>query len=200
MIKINLIGEGRRPTAVRKRRDMGVSLNRENLGNYMLIIGVVLGLLPLLGEWWLFTSRLKDRQQEVVVLEAEYEELKEIIAEVNAFKKKKAELEHKISTIKNLKQNQKGPVQVMDSVSKALPELAWLRRMEVKASQIVLKGQARNENAVAAFIDNLDKTENFKEPSLNQMRETRGGIYNFTITVGYTIKKPADDSAQAAGA
>ncbi|MCH9649871.1 MAG: PilN domain-containing protein [Deltaproteobacteria bacterium] len=200
MIKINLIGEGRRPTAVRKRRDLGASIKKENLGNYMFVAGLILGLLPLGAEWWVLKSREADKEAQAEVLKEEYDLLKPIIAQVNEFKKKKAVLTGKIETINNLKLNQKGPVQVMDRVSRALPELVWLNSMEVKAAQIILKGQARNENAVAAFIDNLDQVEEFQEPSLAHMRETRGGVYDFRITLGYNLVKPKAETTQAAGA
>ena len=197
MIKINLIGEGRRPAAVRKRRDISLNVNRENLGNYLLLVGLLVGLLALAGEWWYLRSDLAGKTAQIVDLEEEYRILKPIIDKVNRFKKKKSDLERKIEVIENLKLNQKGPVVVMDNVSRAVPERVWLRRMEIQAKVIKLSGQASNENVVATFIDNLDRYEEFSEPVLRHMRETGGGFYNFDIDVGYDLNptKPADAAA-----
>ncbi len=200
MVKINLIGEGRRPAAVRKRRDFSASFKKENLVNYMLVAGLVLGLLPLGGEWWWLKSGLERRQGEVKELTKEYDKLKPIIDEVESYKKQQSELERKIDVINELKVNQKGPVRVMDYVSRSVPELVWLTRMEVKARTLRVVGNARNENAVATLIDNLDQYEEFQEPVLRHMRETRGGLYSFEINLNYSLKKPQPaETSQAAG-
>jgi len=199
MIKINLIGEGRRPAAVRKRRDISLNVNRENLGNYLLVVGLVLGLLALGGEWWFLKNKLSTKQAKVVELEEEYRLLKPIIDKVNRFKQQKADLERKIEVIENLKLNQKGPVVVMDNISRAVPERVWLRKMQIQAKVIKLGGQASNENVVATFIDNLDRYEEFSEPVLRHMRETSGGFYNFDIDVGYDLNPKKPEEAEAAG-
>ncbi|MCB1056185.1 MAG: PilN domain-containing protein [Acidobacteria bacterium] len=198
MIKINLIGESKRPAAVRKRRPVTPGVSRENLANWLLVAGLLLGLLPTLGEWLLLRSTLASRKAEVKVLQKEYDELKPIIDEVEAFEARNAELERKIGVIQDLKAQQYGPVRVMDQVSRALPELAWLSRMDVDRSTIRLVGQASNENAVANFIENLDRVDGFQEPSLQHMRETRGGYYNFEIRVRYSLPKQggADGAAE----
>lgn len=197
MIKINLIGESKRPAAVRKRRPLSAGVSRENLGNWLLVAGLLLGLLPTLGEWLLLRSTLSDRKEQAKVLKAEYDELKPIIDEVEAFEARNAELERKIDVIQDLKLKQYGPVRVMDQVSRALPELIWLSRMDVDRSTIRIVGQASNENAVANFIENLDGVEDFQEPSLQHMRETSGGSYNFEIRVGYSLRRQA--AADGAG-
>lgn len=200
MVKINLIGEGRRPAAVRKRRDLSASFKRENLANYLLLAGLILGLLPLGLEWWWLKSGLEHRKAQVEELKAEYAVLKPIIDEVNAYKKQQTELERKIEVINDLKLSQKGPVKVMDYVSRSVPELVWLSRMEVKAKTLRLTGSARNENAVATLIDNLDQYDEFQEPVLRHMRETRGGLYSFEINLNYSLKSSLSaDSDQAAG-
>ena len=70
----------------------------------------------------------------------EYDRLKPIIAEVEAFKKKNAELKHKIEVIEQLKANQYGPVRVMDEVSKALPDLLWLTNMSLAGERAHASG------------------------------------------------------------
>lgn len=196
MIKINLIGESKRPAAVRKRKPLAASVNRENAAPLLLVVGLVFGLLLLGVEWWVLRNTLENRQEEASVLQDEYEVLKPIIDEVNAFEAKNDELERKIAVIQDLKLNQAGPVRVMDHVSRALPELVWLSRMDVNRNTIRLVGSATNENAVANFIENLDRVEEFQEPSLNHMREARGGYYSFDIRVGYQLK-PNENAAGA---
>jgi type IV pilus assembly protein PilN len=122
------------------------------------------------------------------------ESLKQVIKEVEDYKIKKAELERKIDVINGLKANQRGPVQIMDQVSRALPELLWLDNLDVTASTISIKGEAFNMSAVANFIDNLDKVDEFAEPILNDATQvaskgSRLELYNFKINLGYSFKK-----------
>lgn len=187
MIRINLLSEGRRPAAVRKTR--GVSLGERDWTNLSMIGAIVLGVLITLGYWWHLRQVRAGVQEEVAVAEAEVERLRPILAEVEEFKAKQADLERKIEVITDLKNQQRGPVRVMDAVSRGLPELLWLDRMEVKQSQIQLTGRAFNVNAVSNFIENLDKVPEFQEPRL-RITEESGDVYQFTILVEYSLEAP----------
>lgn len=187
MIRINLLSEGRRPAAVRKTR--GVSLGERDWTNLSMIGAIVLGVLITLGYWWHLRQVSAGVQEEVAVAEAEVERLRPILAEVEEFKAKQADLERKIEVITDLKNQQRGPVRVMDAVSRGLPELLWLDRMEVKQSQIQLTGRAFNVNAVSNFIENLDKVPEFQEPRL-RITEESGDVYQFTILVEYSLEAP----------
>lgn len=186
MIRINLLSEGRRPAAVRKTR---VGMEDRDWTHISLVAMVLVGILATLGYWWYLHGVREEVREEVATAEAEVERLRPILAEVEEFKQKQADLERKIEVITNLKNQQRGPVRVMDAVSRGLPELLWLDRMEVKATQIQLTGRAFNVNAVSNFIESLDKVPEFKEPQLRRVNES-GEVYQFTITVEYSLASP----------
>lgn len=198
MIKINLLSEGKRPAAVRKKS--AAKLEGQDIGQYMLLAGIVIGLLALAGAWWLQSQKTADKQQEVAAAQREVDQLASVIKEVEDYKAKKAELERKIGIINDLKANQRGPVRVMDYISRALPELLWLDSMSMKPDSISVEGRAFNTNAVANFIDNLDKVPEFDEPTLKTTDLQPGGIYKFRIDFSYSFsgkKKEAEASATA---
>lgn len=203
MIKINLLAEGKRPAAVRRTKPASL-LEGENIAAWALLLGVLLiGLLPTGAWWWLKKSVVAGNEQEIAVAQREVDELEAIIREVEEYKAKQTELQRKIDVINQLRLNQSGPVQIMDAVSRALPELLWLDRMEMNANSIRINGRAFNANAVASFIDNLDKVPEFKEPILQDMREA-GPVYNYSIVFNYSYAVSAhegtgDAAAQAAG-
>jgi type IV pilus assembly protein PilN len=200
VIRINLLSEGKRPAAVRRTKPTSF-LEGENVAVWLLLAGfVIIGLLPSAGWWWVKKSVIAANEEEIAAAQREVDELEAIIREVEEYKAKQAELQRKIDVINQLRLNQRGPVQVMDAISRALPELLWLDRMEMNANSIHLAGRAFNPNAVASFIDNLDKVPEFKEPVLQDMQE-RGPVYNYSIVFNYTVSQPegADDTAQAAG-
>jgi type IV pilus assembly protein PilN len=194
MIKINLLAEGKRPVATRKSK-LQLGGGGQDLGNLLLVAGLIVGLLAA-GGWYLWVNaKLKQKVEEVAAAQREVEELAQVIKEVEDYKLKKADLERKIDVINGLKANQRGPVQIMDQVSRALPELLWLSNMDVAAATINIRGTAFNMSAVANFIDNLDKVEEFAEPILNDATQvtTRGAraeTYNFRINLGYSFVKP----------
>jgi type IV pilus assembly protein PilN len=196
MIKINLLSEGKRPAAVRKARTVG--LQGADIGQWLLVAGVLLGVLVAVGRWYLLKQELEAKVQEVAQAQKEVDELQEVIKQVDEFKHKKAELERKIKVINDLKLNQRGPVRVMDYISRALPELLWLDHMRMNASSIEVEGRAFNTNAVAAFMENLDKVPEFKEPTLKDTQVQALGVYHYVIDFDYTFAPPAAKGAAAA--
>lgn len=133
---------------------------------------------------WLFWSRLRAKEAEIVAADREIAELKPIIEEVQQFKAKKQELEQKISTINELKANQRGPVHIMDEVSKALPELLWLRKLDMNATLVKINGLAFSYNALAAFLENLSRVPEFQEPELTDSKRD-GDTYTFSLQFAY---------------
>ena len=199
MIKINLLSEGKRPTAVRRTRPASF-LESENIALWALIAGLLLvGALPAAAWWWATDRQVTANDARIAEQQREVEELAAIIAEVEEFKAKKAELEHRIEVIEQLRRNQKGPVQAMDQISRALPELLWLDRMEMRGGNISLAGRAFNSNAVAGFLENLDRVPEFQEPTLRDLQEGRGALYSFSISFGFAFAPPEVAAPAAEG-
>lgn len=195
MIKINLLSEGKRPAAVRKAKSTAL-LEGKDVGQYLIAAGLLLGIAAGTFYWWQHKGMIADQQEEIAAAQAEVEALGAVIKEVEDYKAKKTELERKIGIINDLKANQRGPVRVMDYMSKSLPELMWLDRMSMNASTIEVEGRAFNTNAVATFIENLDKVQEFEEPTLKDASEQAGSVYKFVIDFNYSFAppKPAEAS------
>jgi type IV pilus assembly protein PilN len=195
MIKINLLSEGKRPAAVRKAKGAGLPIGGKDLAQWMVAVGVLIGVLAVAGAWWLQSQKNEAKEAEVAAAQREVEQMASVIKEVEDYKTKKSELERKIGVINDLKANQRGPVRVMDYVSRALPELLWLDRMKMTASSIEIEGRAFNTNAVANFIENLDKVPEFDEPTLKSTEQQTGGVYKFFINFNYSFAAHAKPGA-----
>jgi type IV pilus assembly protein PilN len=194
MIRINLLPEVRGEKVARAPL---VSLEGTNVNSYIVLILLIVGLAYAGVTYWRLTSNLKTIQAEIAVQQREYDRLKEIIAEVEAYKKRATELERKIGVIEKLKENQLGPVRIMDEVSKALPDLLWLTNMDLKGTTLAIRGQAMNENAVANFIANLTASPFFAEPNLRVMQQDNRGIFSFDLSVAFTYAPKAAAAASA---
>lgn len=197
MIKINLLAEGKRPTAVRKSKSAEL-LKGQDIGMWLLGAGLVLGILVTAFFWWQLRGQQQAQQEEIAAAEAEVASLAAVIKEVEDYKAKKAALEKKIGIINDLKLNQRGPVRVMDHISRALPELLWLDRMVMDDATITVDGRAFNTNAVANFIENLDKVPEFEEPTLKDTQEQAGGVYKFVVEFKYSFAPLAEEAGGTA--
>ena len=198
MIKINLLSEGKRPAAVRKVKPSQL-LEGKDFGLWLLAAGIVAGIAAVGLLWYLRHNTIQEKDQEIAEAEKEVEELSAVIKEVEDYKGKKSELERKIKIINDLKLNQRGPVKVMDNISRSLPELLWLDHLTMGGNTIEIDGRAFNTNAVANFIENLDKVPEFGEPTLKDTQEQAGGVYKFVINLNYSFAPKEDKSGKAGG-
>lgn len=183
MIKINLVSEARAAAAKKGAPAAVAAPGKSN--NLLFVVCVVLGPLYILGMWWHLRAVTADYTTKIHKAQQEVDRLKSIIEEVNGYEKKKANLEAKINLINELKRNQKGPVRIMDEVSRALPDLVWLTDMAVTGNTIAIKGKSMTPNAVANFIENMKKSTYFAEPTFDSMTQEQG-VYTFAFSVTFT--------------
>jgi type IV pilus assembly protein PilN len=185
LIRINLLTEAR-AAAARKKSPFLPSGAR--LNNLLLLGGVAAGLLYIGIMALILTSRSKNLDEEIARAQEEVARLRSIIEEVKGYEDKKASLEAKIQLINNLKTNQKGPVRLMDEVSRALPDLVWLSDLTVSGDQVALKGRTLSPNAVATYLENLKKSPFFAEPVFRNLGREGGlqGIYVWEMSLTFT--------------
>ena len=194
MIKINLVSET--PSAAptrRKRREFSLGAKQ---GDAILLVVLAISLVVVGGRYYLLHSEEKSLQEEERQLRAERDELLPFIQKVQVLEAKRAALLHKIEVINELKQNQRGPVRIMDEVSRALPELVWLTNLNLKGKTLTLTGMAMDENAVANYISNLDASPFFQEPSLVSLTRGNKGTYSFQLTCVFTYTPPEIEATQ----
>lgn len=209
MIRINLLAEAK---PVRKKRGVA-ALGRGGRFNTVLI-GVAMGvaILAVLVHWWILSMRIRAQEEKIRIAQVEVTRLESVLKEVKDFETKKAKLQKKVDLIHQLKQNQRGPVRLMDEVSKALPDLVWLERLDYRSNSISIVGKAFNPPAVANFLENLKRVPAFQEPKVSFT--ACGGpaglqLYCFNLSFVFaTLDKlqpeapaaPPAAAAQAAGA
>ena len=189
MIRINLLTEAR-ATATRKT---SLLPSGARLNNLILLGGVAAGILYIGIMALVLHARSKNLDEEIARAQEEVARLKSIIDEVKGYEDKKRSLEEKINLINSLKTNQKGPVRLMDEVSKALPDLVWLTDMAMQGDQLTMKGRTLSPNAVATYLENLKKSPYFAEPVFRNLGREPGpqGIYTWEMAVKFTFGRPA---------
>lgn len=207
MIKINLVREGRAVRGGGAAPAMAPSVAAAqasaaaNVNNYIVIALVVLGAVGAGAWWFIMNGKLKDRQEQVVSKQAEAQKLEAIIKDVEAYQKRKDNLQKRIDLINQLKQNQKGPVRVMDRISQDLPDLVWLDRMSLGGGVVSMAGRGLNPNAIANFVDNIKNDPMFEEPEVGSVSLVSASplVYAFDMTFHFTYA-PKPETAGTPGA
>jgi type IV pilus assembly protein PilN len=150
MIRINLL-----PVRELKKR----ALLRQQLSIFGAIIGVVvIGV----GVVWMGDMRaLAALEADKAGLQAELERLKPVVDEVNSLERREKMLNTRIDTIQRLRSNQRGPVRVLDELSRNLPEQAWLETIDESAGIYKVGGYALTNFAVADLLRNLQRSKEF---------------------------------------
>lgn len=185
MIRINLLSDERQAGGPRLgAAASGFGRDEDRLGRNWLVTLVLVGVLAFAAYWFLLDRIGRGLDREIVAAQEVVTELAPAIEELDRLETRTAELEHRIRVIRALRENQPAPAQIMDQVSRALPDLLWLTRMEMQAHTVSLQGEARNTNAVAALMENLERVPSFQEPVLRTTQQ-RGEIYTFELTFNH---------------
>lgn len=202
MIKINLVREGRAvrgagaPAAV---PGVAAAAGPGNLNNILIVGLVIVGAVVSLGYWLYAKRNLANTQATMEQRKLEAQKLESAINAVNDFQKKKDNLQKRIDLINQLKQNQKGPVRIMDQVSRDLPDLVWLDTMNITSGHISLTGRGLNPNAIALFVANVKQDPFFEEPKVGTITQQSPNppVYTFDMNFGftYTAKTPGQPGA-----
>lgn len=206
MIKINLVREGRAvrgagaPAAAAAVSGGGGAPG--NLNNVLAIGLSVLGLL-LAGGYYFFVNRqYAEAEDRLATRKADAQKLEKVIKDVEDFQQQKDNLQKRIDLINQLKQNQKGPVRIMDQISRDLPDLVWLDHMNISGGSIKVVGRGLNPNAIALFVANIKNDPYFEEPNVGSVTQASviPLVYTFDMdfAFSYTPKVPGAAGAGAA--
>ena len=161
MIHINLL-------PIRELRRQ--ALMRRQLSIFAAAVAVVL--IGVVAVWWADMQAIGRLEAEQAHLQAELARLKPIVDEVADLEKRETLLNARLETIKRLRQNQRGPVHVLDTLGRTLPEQAWLEAIEESAGVYRVVGYALTNFAVADLLRNLQQSQQFTSVDLISSEQT----------------------------
>lgn len=116
-------------------------------------------------------GKLKGTQAKIATTEQKILDLKDVEDKVADFKKKNEELEKRIQVIAELEQKRSGPLFVLDSLSSAIPERAWINEFDSKGQKATIKGIAWNEFTVADFLESLELSDYFQNVQIKSIQK-----------------------------
>ena len=159
-----------------------------NINNVLIIACLVVGVLAALAYWYINKRELAQQEELAAQRGAEAQKLESIIKEVDDYQKRKDSLQQRIDLINQLKQNQKGPVRIMDQISRDMPDLVWLDSLDITAGRVTLGGRGLNPNAIALFIENVKNDPYFEEPQVGSVTQISAAplVYGFDMNFAFT--------------
>jgi Tfp pilus assembly protein PilN len=168
MIRINLLGV---PRKTRGRRAAAVSVPGEGSSTVVLALVVFLGLGVLIAASYMWVAREHDKlQKSLQRAEAENRRLADVKAKYEASKRKADLFERRVKVIDELKEAQKGPVNLLNLVADTVnrTDAVWLDAITDDGKALDFTGMALSADAVADLMSNLRKTGAFKSVEIKE--------------------------------
>lgn len=195
-VRINLLPDGR---GARQTPRGGSGPGGEpTVARAWFTVPILVALVALLICWLVYDRTSRRLDGRIAEAQAELDRLAPIVEQADGMQRRGDELQRRARIIEQLKANQRGPAEVMDRVSRALPELLWLTRLAMTENVVDIQGEAFNTNAVAAFLESLERVESFRDPVL-RATQRRDPVYTFDLTFRYATAPeapaPGEDSA-----
>jgi type IV pilus assembly protein PilN len=184
MIRINLLGVERQKARRAPAFDIG---QRLTLACSLIVVGAVL----FIGWWYWSLDRKSARiDAEIASAETERARLQSLNAEVAKFEVRRAQLQERVQLIEQLRNGQSIPVQLLDHVSRSLPEMLWLTEMKQEGADITLEGRSTTLVAISDFVGSLGNGTLFKKPIeiVNSQVETAPGAAGGPELIRFSVK------------
>ena len=112
-------------------------------------------------------------------------ELDEKISEIKELKSRREELVARMEVIQSLQGNRPTIVYVFDQLVKTLPDGVHYNRVERKNGVFTIEGVAESNNRISRLMRNFDESAWFKQATLQSVvaQENQSGTNNFVLTV-----------------
>jgi len=158
MIRINLLGGERQKATSAFRFDVGQQLTAM-CG--LLVVAAVCGI----GFWyWSLSRQATQLEAEIANRRREAARLDTVLAEVKVFEDRKTTLQQRVSLIERLRQGQTVPVQLLDHVSRSLPDMLWLTDLRQEGPFLTIEGRTTTLIGLSDFVGNLGTNSVLQKP------------------------------------
>jgi type IV pilus assembly protein PilN len=203
MIRINLLGGERGKTRKAPAFDVGQQLT---LLCSLILVAAALGI-----GWWYWTLNEQTTRVEAEIAAAQREQirLKSLLTEVTQFEARRAQLQQRVGLIEQLRAGQSVPVQLLDHVSRSLPDMLWLTEMDQTGEVLTIQGRSTTLIALSDFVGNLGNSALLMKPieivssqveALPAGGSNQGSVDVIKFTVRASIQKPEASKSASAGA
>jgi type IV pilus assembly protein PilN len=204
VIRINLLGVDR----LRARKAPAFdSARRLTVVCSLILVATAAGI-----GWWYWSLAQESTRLDTDIATAQRESarLRNVLTEVQQFETRRTQLQQRVTLIEQLRGGQSIPVQLLDHVSRSLPDMLWLTEFEQKGDAVTLQGRSTTLIGLSDFVGNLGNTTLLQKPIEivnSQVEEARGAadqasgeLIRFTVKAQLTpVAKPKEPAPAAGG-
>ena len=159
MIRINLLGVERQKA--RKTVSAFDSTRHTTFACAAVVLVSVLGI----GWWyWALSKASTQVDADIAAAQTEASRLRSLLVEVQQFEARRAQLQQRVALIQQLRGGQSLSVQLLDILSKSIPDMLWLTDVEQKDANVTIQGLSTTLIAVSDLVGNLGTTPLLKKP------------------------------------
>jgi Tfp pilus assembly protein PilN len=198
MIRINLSSLAP-PKTKRGGRRAAAAVSAPGEGSSTVVLALVfVGILAvaIMGSYLLVTRENTRLEKELKVALAENQKLSEVKAQYEASKRKADMFERRVKIIDDLKEAQKGPVNLLNLVADTVnkTDAVWLESMTSDGRNLTFVGTALSADAVADLMANLRKTGAFKSVEIKEtsqdaaVKEVQAFKFELNCEIGFSSK------------
>jgi Tfp pilus assembly protein PilN len=195
MIRINLLGVPRKARGRRAAATVSVPGEGSSTTVAALIVALLLAV-GIAGSYMYVTREHDSLQKEYQKAMIENARLADVKAKYEASKRKADMFERRLKVIDDLKEAQKGPVNLLNMVADTVnkTDAVWLEAMTDDGKNIDFKGMALSADAVADLMANLRKTGAFKTVEIKetsqdpQVKEVQAFKFELICEKGFSNK------------
>ena len=181
MIRINLLAAER--ALPKPQRRLIPAAQRLTIGAGLIVVATAVGI-----GWWYWALRTESARVDAEIARAEMEtqQLRSVLAQVQKFETRKAQLQQRVTVIEQLRKGQTGPVHLLDEVSRSIPDRLWLTGLTQQGTAFTIDGQTTSLTALSDFVANLEASPWFKRPveivdSQVDHNQQAGELVRFTV-------------------
>lgn len=141
MIRINLLSHEER------RRKVQIKVPQATIvAAAILVVGGMWGYL------YIVQRDVERLRADIVATQSEITKNQQVIRLVEQYTRDKKQLQDRLTVVQRLTTAQSNPVRLLDGISQALPEGAWLKGVSKVSGRLVIQGYASSHFAVAELM------------------------------------------------
>jgi len=158
MIRINLLGVQRQKARKAPAFDIG---QRLTVACSLILVVAALGI-----GWWYWSLNEASTRVDADIATAQQEaaRLRSLLTEVQQFEARRGQLQQRVQLIEQLRSGQSVPVQLLDHVSRSLPDMLWLTSLVQDGPAVTIEGRSTTLVALSDFVGNLGSNVVLQKP------------------------------------
>lgn len=191
MIKINVLKSEKREKG--KKKSTFVTKESDKKLTNMFVAVMIVTVLIIAFLWYTQSNKISQLRDDINVLTAKKNspELKNVEKRLKELERKQQVINKKIEIIDKLKKFRTVPVEILDILSKNIPEQLWFNFLNYNEGLVKIRGFAFSNELVARFITNLEKTKRFSSFNLlNTKKLKKSGVEFYSFSLNFKYRMP----------